>query len=209
MQFYKHHPFELLWPNPFATPNYYSFKHFLTEAKTTLQKYNPSFYNKFFINLQSLEETANTQFILFCLGSKRDASYALSGLVIFLAIFISISRIIILFLSHFESLIKKIVKTIYEMLIYIFSIVFVSNFFTDCGCPTIWQWNIGIFVVFLAWINMLLIASEIPWIGIYVIIFKNIVLTFMKMILFSLILIVGFTFVLFMIFFDPNAQVSL
>ena len=95
-----------------------------------------------------------------------------------------------------------------ELLLFTLSIVYVFIFPNNCGCPMDWQWNIGIFAVFLSWFNLLFFTAEIPHTGTYVLIFKEILVTFLKLISFSIILVAGFSFVLFMMFFNPSAQVG-
>ena len=96
-----------------------------------------------------------------------------------------------------------------ELLLFPLSIVYVAIFMDDCGCPKKWQWQIGIFVVFFAWINLIIIGSEIPSIGTFIIIFKEIFVTFMKLVLFSFVLVLAFSIILFMMFSSPTAEVSL
>ena len=96
-----------------------------------------------------------------------------------------------------------------EIFLFLLSIIYVFIFANDCGCPTLWQWQVGIFAVFLAWINLIIIAAEIPRIGIFILIFKEIWITFMKLVLFSLILVAAFAIILFMMFYSPTAKVSI
>ncbi len=42
-----------------------------------------------------------------------------------------------------------------DITLFIFSIMFVSSF-SNCSCPSTWQWQLGSVAVFLAWINLLL-----------------------------------------------------
>ena len=70
-----------------------------------------------------------------------------------------------------------------------------------------WQWQVGIFAVFLAWMNLLYIAAEFPKTGTYIIVFKEILVTFLKLTSFSLILVVGFALILMMMFSNPEAEV--
>ena len=95
-----------------------------------------------------------------------------------------------------------------ELLLFPLSIAYVSIFMDVCGCPKDWQWQIGIFVVFFAWINLIIVGSEIPSIGTFIIIFKEIFCTFLKLILFSFVLVLAFSIILFMMFSSPNAEVS-
>ena len=98
-----------------------------------------------------------------------------------------------------------------EWTLYSTSIIFVIFvYINDCGCPTPWQWQVGIVSVFLAWLNLILVASQIPFLSLYVIMFRDIFLTFSQLILFALVLISGFSLILFMMFHNPtsSAQVS-
>ena len=99
-------------------------------------------------------------------------------------------------------------QNVTELILFTLSIVFVFIFPNNCGCPMNWQWNIGIFAVFLAWFNLLFFTSEIPYTGTYVLIFKEILVTFIKLTSFSIFIVMGFSLILFMMFFDPFAQVS-
>ena len=103
---------------------------------------------------------------------------------------------------------KKDLRNIIQILLYVSCIIFVSNFSNECGCPTKWQWQIGIFVVFLGWINLIFFASKFPKTGIYVLVFKRILITFLKlMVAFGVLLVLAFSLILYMMFSSPNAQV--
>ena len=95
-----------------------------------------------------------------------------------------------------------------EFFLYILSITFVFVFFNDCGCPKEWQWKIGLLAMLTAWTNAIFFAFKFPAIGIFVLIFYKIVITFLKVALFSLVLILGFSFILLMVFHNPDSQVT-
>ena len=95
-----------------------------------------------------------------------------------------------------------------EFFVYILSITFVFMFFNDCGCPKEWQWQIGLLAMLMAWTNVIFFAFKFPAIGIFVLIFYKIVKTFLKVALFSLVLILGFSFILLMMFNNPDSQVT-
>ena len=103
----------------------------------------------------------------------------------------------------------KDVRNCIEILLYTTCIVFVFNFANSCGCVLDWQWQLGIFVVFLAWINLVFFASKFPLTGIYVLVFKEILITFLKLTVFSILLVLAFSLILYMMFSDPNAMVSI
>ena len=60
--------------------------------------------------------------------------------------------------------------------------------------PSCFHWKVGAVTIALAWINLLLQMRLLYGIGIYIIIFKDVILTFLKISIFFVILIVGFAF---------------
>lgn len=52
-----------------------------------------------------------------------------------------------------------------EVLLFIFAIIFVFVYFTECFCPTNWQWQLGCIAVFLTWINLIIFIRKIPLTG--------------------------------------------
>ena len=135
--------------------------------------------------------------------SRLLIAYMSAACVLILAAFHIIREIVWLFLNvkaYFSSLQNYI-----EWLLYCTATVFVIFVYINyCGCPSSWQWQIGIFCVFLAWLNLIFFASNIPGISLYVIMFKEIFLTFFKLILFALLLITAFSLILFMMFHNPT-----
>ena len=61
----------------------------------------------------------------------------------------------------------------------------------DTSC---FQWQVGAITITLAWINLLLQMRLLYGIGIYIIIFKDVILTFLKISIVFFILLVGFAF---------------
>ena len=96
-----------------------------------------------------------------------------------------------------------------EISLYILSIIFVSVFRTPCLCPKGWQWQVGVMAVLLAWIDLIVICSKFPSIGIYVIMFVRIVRTFLKVSILSVLLVVTFGLTFYMTFSEPQFQVRL
>ena len=103
----------------------------------------------------------------------------------------------------------KEVRNYGEIPLYIMSIIYLFVFFNYCGCPLEWQWQVGIFAVFLGWMNLITYVSKFPNTGIYVLIFYEIVLTFLKLISFSILLVLAFSLIFFMTFNNPEAEVIL
>ena len=94
-----------------------------------------------------------------------------------------------------------------ECVQYICSIIFVLVYGTDCFCVLNWQWQVGVVAVFLGWISLILFMSKLPFLGLYVIILIRISITFLKMLVLTLLLIVAFGLTFFMIFFDADVMV--
>ena len=96
----------------------------------------------------------------------------------------------------------------FEVCLYILSIIFVSVFRTPCMCPQKWQWQIGVVAILLAWINLIRFCAKFPSTGIYIIMFGNIVLTFLKVIILSVLLLTTFAITFYMILSEAQFQVS-
>ena len=88
-----------------------------------------------------------------------------------------------------------------ELLAYISAIIFVSHFGTNCWCPTNWQWQLGAFGVFLAWINLILFLKRLPLLGIYVLMFNAILHTFLKFALIAFLFVMAFGIGFYMILY--------
>ena len=95
-----------------------------------------------------------------------------------------------------------------EISLYILSIIFVSVFRTTCLCPQVWQWQIGVMAILLAWIDLIIICAKFPNLGLYVIMFGKIFGTFLKVILLSILLVATFGLTFYMTFSEPQYQVS-
>lgn len=95
-----------------------------------------------------------------------------------------------------------------ETSLYALSIVFVFIFLEPCYCPREWQWQIGAFVVFLAWIDLVTRIQKLPLTGIYVLMFIDIFYSFWKMAFLSILLILSFAIPFFMLFNDPTMMTA-
>lgn len=130
----------------------------------------------------------------------------MAAMVILLAIYHLVVEIFRLMYSVKSYL--KDARNYVELLLYCFCVIFVFNFANDCGCVSEWQWQVGIFVVFLGWINLIFFASKFPQTGIYVLVFKEILITFLKLVAFSILLVIAFSLILYMMFYNPSSFVS-
>ena len=102
----------------------------------------------------------------------------------------------------------KLLVSFFEVSLYLLSIIFVSVFWTPCMCPQKWQWQIGVIAVLLAWLYLIRLFAKFPSIGIYAIMFGHIVLTFLKVIFLSILLLSTLAVTFYMTFSEPQFQVS-
>ena len=78
-----------------------------------------------------------------------------------------------------------------EGFLYIGTITFVLSDF-EYTCLNSWRWQLGALCIFLCWINFFLFMSKEPTFGIYVVMFQEVVKTFLKTIPMSTLLIFAF-----------------
>ena len=91
-----------------------------------------------------------------------------------------------------------------EFCLFVSSIIFVSyGLQSGCQCPAFWQWQFGAFTILLAWLGLVLFLKKFPLTGVYVLMFVDILNTFMKMILLSALFVVSFGLTFYMIFYRP------
>ena len=93
-----------------------------------------------------------------------------------------------------------------EVLAYLSSVIFVSQFGTNCWCSTNWQWQLGAFSVFLAWINLILFLKRVPLLGIYVLMFNAILHSFVKFALIAFLFVVAFCIAFYMLLYKAVSQ---
>ncbi len=109
-------------------------------------------------------------------------------------------------ISQWRQYIRDYINWI-EILLYVCSIIFVWVFHIDCLCPLNWQWQIGVVAVFLGWINLIIFISKLPFAGIYVLMFVKILLTFLKMLTLSILLVLAFGLTFYLTFYQPEILV--
>ena len=95
-----------------------------------------------------------------------------------------------------------------EFFLFIFSIIFVITFATDCFCPYKWQWQIGAVAIFLGWIDLIIFIRKLPLTGIYVVMFVDIFYTFCRLFFLSTLLVIAFSLAFYMAFYEPALEVS-
>lgn len=95
-----------------------------------------------------------------------------------------------------------------RFLMFVFAIAFASVNF-QCPCVTNGQWQVGVLAVFLGWINMISFIKMIPRLGVYVLMFQNVIYSFFKIIFLGIFLIVAFGLAFHMLFGTPSQMVCL
>ncbi|KAK3103049.1 hypothetical protein FSP39_016076 [Pinctada imbricata] len=89
------------------------------------------------------------------------------------------------------------VENLMEWITYVAALLLVIDFETcqrDTGFRFNWQWSLGAMSIFLAWIDLVLFLQKFPRFGIYVVMFKDILNTFLSFFLVFVLFIVAFGF---------------
>ena len=92
-----------------------------------------------------------------------------------------------------------------EVSLYVLSIIFA---WTSRMCPEKWQWQIGVMAVLLGWIYLIRFCAKFPSTGIYIIMFGKIFITFLNVIILSVLLLTTFAITFHMTFSETQFQVS-
>ncbi len=96
-----------------------------------------------------------------------------------------------------------------ELIAYTLSIVIgIAVLSSGNGCLSPNMYNVGILVVTLGWTNLIFFLSKLPIAGVYALTFISIVMTFLKLALFGIFLLLGSTVILLLIFSNPLHPVS-
>ena len=96
-----------------------------------------------------------------------------------------------------------------RFLMFAFAVAFAAVFSFQCPCVTNTQWQVGLLAVFLGWINMITFIKLVPRLGVYLLMFQNVIYSFFKMLLLGLLLIVAFGLAFYMLFRTPSQMVCL
>ena len=96
-----------------------------------------------------------------------------------------------------------------EIPLYLCSIIFTFVFATPCLCVYNWQWQMGVVAVFLSWIGLVSFLQKWPVTGVYVLMFINIIQSFLKIAFLALLLVIAFALAFYMLFFEPDEMVSI
>ena len=96
-----------------------------------------------------------------------------------------------------------------EVALFIASILFASGGFIQCCvCVRNWQWQLGAAAIFLAWFDLVLFMKKLPLFGVYVVMFIQIVYTFLRFMFLALLFIVAFGLAFYMLFVQDDEPVS-
>ena len=95
-----------------------------------------------------------------------------------------------------------------EIPLYLLSIVFTFVFATPCLCVYSWQWQIGVVAVFLGWVGLITFLQKWHMTGVYVLMFVNILGSFLKVAFLALLLVIAFALAFYMLLFEPDEMVS-
>ena len=113
-----------------------------------------------------------------------------------------------LFMINHRSSLKDWINWM-EIPLYMCSIIFTVIFATPCLCVYDWQWQIGVVSIFLAWMVLITFLQKWPLTGIYVLMFLNILGSFLSIIFLALLLVIAFALVFYMLLFEPDEMVML
>ena len=94
-----------------------------------------------------------------------------------------------------------------EIPLYLSSMIFTFVFATPCLCVYSWQWQIGVVSVFLSWIGLISFIQKWPVTGVYILMFINIIQSFLKIAFLALLLVIAFALAFYMLFFEPDEMV--
>ena len=75
--------------------------------------------------------------------------------------------------------------------------------FKDCYCPNASQWQLASVVIFLAWIDLILLINSIPFVALSINMLISITKSFLKLAFLPLLLIVSFGIPFFLLFHHP------
>lgn len=139
-------------------------------------------------------------------GNRRRFIYIAAVIIIIFAvirILMEAFQMIQLRLFYFFSWVNWV-----ELLLFICSIIFVWIFHSECLCPSAWQWQVGAVAVFLGWIDLIVFIRKLPLLGIYVVMLVDILYTFCRLIVLTILLIIAFGLAFYMCFYDPAFRVG-
>ena len=96
-----------------------------------------------------------------------------------------------------------------EVTLFFCSILFASGAYVQCCvCVENWQWQLGALAIFLAWLDLVLFMKKLPLFGVYVVMYIQIIYTFLRFMFLALLFIIAFGLSFYMLFVQLNTGVS-
>jgi len=110
---------------------------------------------------------------------------------------------------NWKECLSRLFFGIVRFFMFVFAIAFAAVLNFPCPCITNGQWQVGVLAVFLGWINMITFIKLVPRLGVYVLMFLNVIYSFLKMFLLGLLLVIAFGLAFYMLFRNPSELVCL
>merc|ERR1711971_90757 len=141
------------------------------------------------------------------IDSSTTEKLVFSLLVLFfagLSIALEISQLIRMRLSYFS------ISNMLDWVIYLFSIGFVFNITMSwdigegCEGNICWRWPVGSFILTVAWLNLLTYFQQLPSLGIFIIMFRDVGFTMLKFLLIMFVFVIAFGFGFHILFKNNN-----
>lgn len=88
----------------------------------------------------------------------------------------------------------------------IFAVIALS--YKETYCLAGWQWQIGVFMLWLSWIELIILSTQFQLIGVHALMFTRVLKTFLKFIPLALLLIVAFGLTFHFLLYQPNLMVG-
>ena len=136
------------------------------------------------------------------LTGLKTAALILAVIRIIMELYQLYSRKVVGYLNQWENW--------FELAGYISTIVFlVSVERGSCFCPQTWQWEVGVATLALLWVVLVVWLQAMHWIGIYVTIMIRIIVSFARVAIFGVLLVVGFGLTFYTLFYLSHLRLEL
>ncbi len=92
----------------------------------------------------------------------------------------------------------------FEFAEYVSVIIFLVNVERrECFCSQTWEWEVGVVSLALSWVVLIVWLQAMHWMGIYVTIMIRIIVSFARVAVFGVLLVVGFGLTFYLLFYQP------
>ena len=100
-------------------------------------------------------------------------------------------------------------ENVIEWVCYVTAILFVIDF-TDCqnhtGMRLNWQWQVGAVSVTMSWLNLLSNVRKFPFLGIYVVMFSDVLQTFLRFSIVCTLFVIAFSLGFYALFVEQVSK---